>query len=66
MSERALLLHGALGVSNQTPLAALFGLGMHLSIADGPSEVHLPGIARMDLRNHDPADFERYYDVPVR
>ena len=55
-----------MGVSNQTPLAALFRLGMHLSIADGPIEVHLPGIAKMELRNHDPADFERYYDIPVR
>ncbi|MGE0622114.1 MAG: acyl-CoA dehydrogenase family protein [Pseudomonadales bacterium] len=66
VSERALRVHGAMGVSNQTPLAGLFGLGMHLSIADGPSEVHLPGIAKMELRNHDPADFERYYDIPLR
>ncbi len=66
VSERALRVHGAMGVSGQTPLAGLFGLGMHLSIADGPSEVHLPGIAKVELRNHDPADFERYYDIPER
>jgi acyl-CoA dehydrogenase len=66
VSERALRVHGAMGVSNQTPLAALFGLGMHLSIADGPSEVHLPGIAKMELRNHDPADFAKYYNIPER
>ncbi len=66
VSERALRVHGAMGVSGQTPLASLFGLGMHLSIADGPSEVHLPGIAKMELKNHDPADFERFYNIPVR
>ena len=66
VSERALRVHGAMGVSNQTPLASLLGLGMHLSIADGPSEVHLPGIAKMELRNHDPADFEKFYDIPER
>ena len=66
VSERALRVHGAMGVSNQTPLAALFGLGMHLSIADGPSEVHLPGIAKVEMRNHDPAAFAKYYDIPAR
>jgi len=66
VSERALRVHGAMGVSRQTPLASLFGLGMHLSIADGPSEVHLPGIAKVELANHDPADFMRYYDIPER
>ena len=66
VSERALRVHGAMGVSNQTPLASLFTLGMHLSIADGPSEVHLPGIAKVELRNHDPEEFLKYYDVPDR
>ena len=66
VSERALRVHGAMGVSSQTPLAKLFTLGMHLSIADGPSEVHLPGIAKMELHNHDPADFLRYYNLPAR
>ncbi|MEQ8690929.1 MAG: acyl-CoA dehydrogenase family protein [Pseudomonadales bacterium] len=66
VSERALRVHGAMGVSDQTPLAELYGLGMHLSIADGPSEVHLPGIAKMELRNYDPADFDKYYDIPAR
>ncbi len=66
VSERALRIHGAMGVSDQTPLAGLYALGMHLSIADGPSEVHLPGIAKVELRNHDPADFERYYSRPSR
>ncbi len=66
VSERALRVHGAMGVSGQTPLADYFSLGMHLSIADGPSEVHLPGIAKLEVRDHDPADFLKYYDVPKR
>lgn len=66
VAERALRVHGAMGVSQQTPLAGLLGIGMHLSIADGPSEVHLPGIAKMELKNHDPADFLKYYNLPER
>ena len=66
VADRALRVHGAMGVSEQTPLAQLVGFGMHLSIADGPSEVHLPGIARQELKNHNPADFEIYYNVPKR
>jgi len=66
VSERALRVHGAMGVSNQTPLASMFTLGMHLSIADGPSEVHLPGIAKAELKDHDPAQFLKFYDVPAR
>lgn len=66
VAERALRVHGAMGVSGQTPLASLVGMGMHLSIADGPSEVHLPGIAKMEIKNHDPADFELFYNRPER
>lgn len=66
VSERALRVHGAMGVSNQTPLSNLYTLGMYLSIADGPSEVHLPGIAKMELKNHDPNDFLRFYRIPER
>jgi hypothetical protein len=28
--------------------------------------VHLPGIAKLEVRDHDPAEFLKYYDVPVR
>lgn len=66
VAERAARVHGAMGVSGQTPLAELFTTGFHMSIADGPSEVHLPGIAKMELKNHNPEDFEKFYNIPER
>lgn len=66
VSERALRVHGAMGLSNRTPLADYLSLGMLMSIADGPSEVHLPTIAKAELKNHDPQDFLKYYDIPQR
>lgn len=66
VSERAIRVHGAMGLSGQTPLAEIFTMGMTMSIADGPSEVHLPTIAKAELKQHDPEDFLKFYDIPER
>lgn len=66
VSQRAIRVHGAMGLTEQTPLAEYLSLGIVMSIADGPSEVHLPTIARMELRANDPEDFELFYDVRGR
>lgn len=66
VSERAIRVHGAMGLSGQTPLSEIFTAGMTMSIADGPSEVHLPTIAKAELKNHDPNNFLKYYEVPER
>ena len=48
---------GAEGVSDDVPLAVFYA-GLHtLRIADGPDEVHLRDIARLELRDH-PVDVE--------
>jgi acyl-CoA dehydrogenase len=47
--ERALHLHGALGASNETPLARLWQLLPTLGLMDGPTEVHQDVIARQLL-----------------
>jgi acyl-CoA dehydrogenase len=52
---RAMHLHGALGVSNDTPLARLWQAAPLMGIMDGPTEVHQASIARRVLRNHEPA-----------
>ncbi len=52
---RALHLHGALGVSNEMPLAAVWAGLPAMGIADGPSEVHKVTIARQVLRDYEPA-----------
>jgi acyl-CoA dehydrogenase len=47
--DRAIQVHGALGVSDDTPLAGMWrGLRM-LRLADGPDEVHKMVIARREL-----------------
>jgi acyl-CoA dehydrogenase len=48
--DRAIQVHGALGVSDDTPLAAMWrGLRM-LRLADGPDEVHKMVIALRELK----------------
>jgi len=53
--ERAIHLHGALGASNETPLARLWQVVPTLGLMDGPSEVHQDVIARRALADHSPA-----------
>ncbi len=48
--DRAIQSLGALGVSDDTPIAAMWRNGRALRIADGPDEVHKMVIARRELR----------------
>jgi len=48
--DRAIQALGALGVSDDTPVAAFWRNGRALRIADGPDEVHKMVIARRELR----------------
>ena len=43
--------HGGAGVSQDTPLAGMYAGIRTLRIADGPDEVHLRDIARLELRS---------------
>ncbi|MFI6533725.1 acyl-CoA dehydrogenase family protein [Nonomuraea sp. NPDC050547] len=52
---RAMHLHGALGVSNDTPLARLWQAAPLMGIMDGPTEVHQASIARRVLKDYAPA-----------
>jgi len=52
---RAMHIHGALGVSNETPLARLWQQAPLMGIMDGPTEVHQASIARRVLRDYEPA-----------
>jgi acyl-CoA dehydrogenase len=47
--DRAIQVHGALGVSDDTPLAFMWRNGRMLRLADGPDEVHKQVIARREL-----------------
>jgi acyl-CoA dehydrogenase len=48
--DRAIQAHGGAGVSQETPLAALWAHARTLQIADGPDEVHKRSVARRELR----------------
>ena len=47
--DRAIQLHGSLGMSDDTPLAGMWRFSRMLRIADGPDEVHKMVIARREL-----------------
>jgi acyl-CoA dehydrogenase len=47
--DRAIQVHGALGVSDDTPLAGMWRSLRMLRLADGPDEVHKMVIARREL-----------------
>jgi acyl-CoA dehydrogenase len=48
--DRAIQCHGALGVSDDLPIAAFWRASRWLRIADGPDEVHKMVIARRELK----------------
>jgi acyl-CoA dehydrogenase len=53
--DRAIQTFGGAGVSDDVPLAAWWAGVRTLRIADGPDEVHLRDVARLELRKHQPA-----------
>lgn len=42
--------HGSLGLSSDRPLAQFFSWARILRLADGPDEVHLASLGRMELK----------------
>ena len=64
--ERAIRVHGAMGLSDQTPLANLLSWVWVMSIGDGPNEVHLEAIAKLEVRANDPAESVKHYLTPQR
>ena len=53
--QRAIQLHGSLGVTLETPLADMWMGLPSLALADGPTEVHKAQVARAYLKNAKPA-----------
>jgi acyl-CoA dehydrogenase len=47
--DRAIQVHGGAGVSQDTPLAQFWIYARSLRFADGPDEVHLESIAKMEI-----------------
>ena len=53
--QRAIQIHGSLGVTLETPLADMWMGLPSLALADGPTEVHKAQVAKAHLRNATPA-----------
>jgi len=54
--QRAMHLHGALGVSDEMPFVKMMVGAESLAIADGPTEVHKLTVARRTLKEYEPVD----------
>jgi acyl-CoA dehydrogenase len=50
--DRSIQLHGALGVTDDTPLAEIWSRARTLRIVDGPDDVHLRQVARAELARY--------------
>ena len=48
--DRAIQIYGGAGVSDDVPLASMYSWARALRLADGPDEVHLRDIARVELK----------------
>ncbi len=55
VAQRAMHLHGALGVSSEMPFAAMLTSAEALAIADGPTEVHKITLANQLMKDYKPA-----------
>lgn len=56
IAQRAIHLHGSLGVSNELPLANMWMNVLSLGLADGPTEVHKVQVAKAFIKNAKPAE----------
>src|SRR6516164_3707001 len=56
IAQRALQVHGALGVSNEMPFHRMMLAASVLGLADGPTEVHKVTVARQLLRDYSPSE----------
>ena len=48
--DRAIQVYGGAGVSQDYPLAFAWTIARMLRLADGPDEVHLESVAKMELK----------------
>jgi len=49
--DRAIQAYGAAGMSSDFPLATFITLARYLRVADGPDEVHVNSLAKLEMKN---------------
>jgi acyl-CoA dehydrogenase len=54
--QRAIQVHGALGVSNEMPLGGMWMAAPIMGLVDGPTEVHRATVARQVLKGYSPVE----------
>jgi len=52
VADRAIQIHGGMGVSDDEPLAYFFTLNRYLRIADGPDEVHMAQLGKQKIAEY--------------
>ena len=52
---RALQVHGSLGISDEMPFVGMLVNGIHVGLADGPTEIHKSVVARQMVKGATPA-----------
>jgi acyl-CoA dehydrogenase len=53
--QRAIQIHGSLGVSNEMPFQGMWVMAAVMGLVDGPTEVHQISLGKRILRNYKPA-----------
>lgn len=63
VAQRALQIHGSLGITTEMPFADMILHSYHLALADGPTEVHKVTVARQILKSYqaDDSPFTSYH-----
>jgi acyl-CoA dehydrogenase len=56
IAQRAIQIHGALGVSNEMPLGGMWVAAAVMGLVDGPTEVHRTTVARQVLKGYQPVE----------
>ncbi len=52
VTDRAIQAHGAMGISDDTPIAYLFATNRWLRLADGPDEVHMSQLGKLKIAEY--------------
>ncbi len=66
-AQRAIQVHGALGVSNEMPLGSMWMAAPIMGLVDGPTEVHRATVGRQVLKRYRPvADLWPSQHTPTR
>jgi acyl-CoA dehydrogenase len=56
VTQRAIQVHGALGVSDEMPLGGMWMTAPIMGLVDGPTEVHRNSVARQVLKEYQPVE----------